>query len=51
MPLLFLIILILLVRSITLPGAIDGIIWYLKPDFSKINSGIIVAAFGQVFSL
>ena len=49
MPLLFLILLILLVRSLTLPGAIDGIIWYLKPDFSKINSGIIVAAFGQVF--
>ena len=42
-------ILILLVRSVTLPGAMEGVAWYLKPDFSKINGGTWVAALGQVF--
>ena len=27
---------IMLVRGVTLPGALDGIIYYLKPDFSKL---------------
>lgn len=27
---------ILLVRGLTLPGAIDGVIFYLKPDITKI---------------
>ena len=26
----------MLVRGVTLPGALDGIIYYLKPDFSKL---------------
>lgn len=49
MPALFVMILILLVRSVTLPGAMEGVAWYLKPDFSKINGGTWVAALGQVF--
>jgi NSS family neurotransmitter:Na+ symporter len=49
MPALFVMMVILLIRSVTLPGAAAGIAWYLKPDFSKINGGTWVAALGQVF--
>lgn len=49
MPLLFVMLLILLVRAITLPGAMKGVAWYLKPDFSKLTGSTVVAACGQVF--
>ncbi len=49
MPALFVMILIILVRSVTLPGAFEGVVWYLKPDFTKINGSTWVAALGQVF--
>ncbi|XP_015752629.1 PREDICTED: sodium- and chloride-dependent GABA transporter 1-like [Acropora digitifera] len=32
----YIVLLALLVRGTTLPGAVDGIIFYLKPDFSKL---------------
>ncbi|XP_041365600.1 sodium- and chloride-dependent creatine transporter 1-like, partial [Gigantopelta aegis] len=32
----YLLLLILLIRGLTLPGAVDGLIFYLKPDFSKL---------------
>lgn len=38
-----------MLRSVTLPGAGQGVVWYLKPDFSKITWGTLVAALGQVF--
>ncbi len=49
MPALFVMMLILVVRSLTLPGALAGVAWYLKPDFSKIGLDTLVAALGQVF--
>lgn len=49
MPLLFLIILALIVRSLTLPGAMAGVRFYLTPDFSKINAGSILIALGHAF--
>jgi NSS family neurotransmitter:Na+ symporter len=36
-------------RSVTLPGASEGIKYYLNPDFSKINGSVILAALGQAF--
>jgi len=49
MPGLFIILLILIVRAVTLQGAGEGIAFYLKPDFSKINAGTLGAALGQAF--
>ena len=49
MPALFVIILILIVRSVTLPGAEAGLRFYLLPDFSKVSAEGILAAVGQGF--
>ncbi|MDH5610470.1 MAG: sodium-dependent transporter, partial [Cyclobacteriaceae bacterium] len=49
MPILFILILLVIIRSVTLPGAMEGIVYYLKPDFSKINGGVVLAAIGQAF--
>lgn len=49
MPVLFGILLILLLRSLTLRGAGKGIVFYLKPDFSAISFKIVIAAIGQAF--
>jgi len=49
MPLLLFLIMLLIVRSVTLPGAGKGLAFYLQPDFSKINGQVILAALGQAF--
>lgn len=49
MPALLLILLVLIFRAVTLPGAAAGIEFYLKPDFSAINFSVIAAATGQAF--
>ncbi|MGC8927629.1 MAG: sodium-dependent transporter [Myxococcota bacterium] len=49
MPLLFVLLLILAIYSLTLPNAIKGVEFYMKPDFSKIDAKVIVAALGQAF--
>lgn len=49
MPALFVILLILIVRSVTLEGAGKGLEFYLKPDFSKLTGESIAAALGQAF--
>jgi NSS family neurotransmitter:Na+ symporter len=52
MPLLFLLLIILAIRSVTLEGAIKGLEFYLKPDFSKITIATFAQALGQaLFSL
>lgn len=40
---------VLAIRSLTLSGAKEGIKFYLIPDFSKINGGVIVSAMNQAF--
>lgn len=49
MPLLFCLLLILVVRSLTLPGAAAGMAFLFEPDFSKINIQTIMNAMGQMF--
>jgi NSS family neurotransmitter:Na+ symporter len=52
-PLPVLCLVILAIRGLTLPGAIDGVTYYLQPDFSKLaDARVWLAAYGQIlFSL
>ncbi len=49
MPLLFLIVIAIAVRSVTLPGASEGLAFLFRPDFSKIDGPVCMAALGQAF--
>jgi len=49
MPLLLVIIIVLGIRSMTLPGAGEGLRFLFRPDFSKINAGVMLQALGQAF--
>lgn len=49
MPALFILLLLLVFRSLTLPGAAAGVAFYLSPDFSQITAQSILAAVGQSF--
>jgi len=46
----WLIIVVMVIRGLTLPGAMDGIKFYLTPDFSVLlNPKVWLAAYGQIF--
>ncbi|MEX3072931.1 sodium-dependent transporter [Vibrio alginolyticus] len=49
MPLLFLILIIVSVKGLSLPGAMAGIEFLFMPDFSQVNSSVVLAALGQAF--
>ena len=49
MPVLFVLMVILAVRSMTLPGAGEGVRYLFKPDFSKFTGTSAIAALGQAF--
>lgn len=50
MPALFILLILLGIRALTLPGAAAGLAYYLKPDFSEIaNISVLNAALGQAF--
>ncbi|WP_102866772.1 sodium-dependent transporter [Pseudovibrio exalbescens] len=49
MPVLFVLLLVLVGRALTLPGAMKGVEFLLAPDFSKVNGSMISAALGQAF--
>lgn len=50
MPILFLILVATVIYSLTLgEGVADGLAFYLKPDFSKLEGSSILAAMGQAF--
>ena len=50
---LFFIMIILVVRAVTLPGAMEGLEFYLKPDIAKVQEAgigeVVFAAMGQSF--
>ena len=37
------------IYALTLPNALDGLIYYIKPDFSKFSVTTVLAAMGQLF--
>ncbi len=49
MPALLVMLVVLAIRSFTLPGAAEGLKWYLTPDFSKVNGKVALDALGQAF--
>ena len=49
MPLLLLLLVLLVFASCLLPGAMAGIDFLLKPDFSKMTGNVFLEALGQAF--
>ena len=49
MPMLFIILILLVIRAVTLPGAEKGIKVFLYADWSKVTGSTIIAALGQAF--
>lgn len=49
MPILFILLIIICIRSITLPNAIEGLRFLFMPDFSKIDGRVILLAMGLAF--
>ena len=50
MPMLFVLMLVLMTRSLTLgDGVLEGIKFYLKPDFKHMTTSSVLAAMGQAF--
>ncbi len=49
MPILPLILLIIIIYSLTLEGAMQGVRFYLQPDFSAITGETVMIALGQAF--
>lgn len=49
MPLLFVLLFVLVISSCSLPGAMKGIEFLLKPDFSKVDENVMLEALGQAF--
>lgn len=49
MPLLFIILIVFCVNSLFLPNAKEGLKFLFNPDFSKIDSKVLIGAMGQAF--
>lgn len=49
MPTLFIILISLIIYSLTLPNAMDGVKFYLLPDFSEITLETLYSGMGQAF--
>ena len=49
MPVLLVLSVIIAIYGLTMPGALDGVKYYLLPDFSKFSATTVLAAMGQLF--
>lgn len=49
MPMLVVLLLILMVRSVTLPGAMKGMEFLFKPNWSEVSGSTVLAALGHAF--
>ena len=49
MPVLVVLTLGIAVYSVCMPGAMEGVLYYIKPDFSKFSVTTVLAAMGQLF--
>lgn len=49
MPMLFILLILISIRSVSLPGAEKGLEFLFKPDFSKVDGNTLLAALGQAF--
>ena len=49
MPLLFIFLLVLCGVSLSLPNAMEGVEFFLKPDWSKFDANVLISAVGQAF--
>ena len=49
MPVLIVLTIGIAVYSMTMPGAMDGVLYYITPDFSKFSVTTVLAAMGQLF--
>ena len=49
LPVLFVLIVVIMAYSLTLPGSAEGVRYMLKPDFGKITPSVVASAMGQSF--
>ena len=49
MPLLIVMTVIIAIFGLMQPGAADGLVYYLKPDFGRFSATTVLAALGQLF--
>lgn len=49
MPVLVILSIFIAIYSICMPGAFDGVLYYIAPDFSKFSITTVLAAMGQLF--
>lgn len=49
MPALIVMAVAIAIYTITMPGALDGVLYYITPDFSKFSPELVIGALGQMF--
>lgn len=49
MPALIIMAVAIAIYTLTMPGAVEGALYYLTPDFSKFSPELVIGALGQMF--